>query len=260
MIGQVAVGRLGASSQVAGCLTSGTRVDARRVRQSPTKSIGNLGKWDDGLMNVRAMPGRARVVLSAVVLTAALTGLAACGNGGPADPSAPVTLRLGHFPNLTHASADRRRREGHLRRASSARTSSWRPSTFNAGPAAIEALFAGASTPRTSAPTRPSTRGRNPRARPSRSSRAPPPAASPSSSSRTSRSRRTSRARRSPPRSSATPRTWRCATGSRRRAYATTKEGGGDVKIMPQDNAVTVDDFRPARSTAPGCRSRPRPG
>ena len=33
-------------------------------------------------MNVRTMPGRARAVLSVVVLAAALTGLAACGSGG----------------------------------------------------------------------------------------------------------------------------------------------------------------------------------
>ncbi len=31
------------------------------------------------------------------------------------------------------------------------------------------------------------------------------------------------------------------------KGYATTTEGGGDVKIKPQDNAVTVDDFRAGR-------------
>ena len=37
------------------------------------------------------------------------------------------------------------------------------------------------------------------------------------------------------------------------------RSGGGDVSIMPQDNADTLDAFKPGRSTAPGCPSRGRP-
>ena len=41
--------------------------------------------------------------MGAVAMTVALTGLAACGS--PEASSGPVPLRLGYFPNLTHATA-----------------------------------------------------------------------------------------------------------------------------------------------------------
>ena len=51
---------------------------------------------------------RRAVGLAATVLAlAGLTGLAACGDdsGGAGAPGDPVPLRLGYFPNLTHATA-----------------------------------------------------------------------------------------------------------------------------------------------------------
>ena len=67
----------------------------------------------------------------------------------------------------------------------------------------------------------------------------------------------TSRARRSPPRSSATPRTSRCAHWLKEKGLKTDQQGGGDVSVLPQDNATDAAGVRPAaRSTAPGCPSR----
>ena len=61
----------------------------------------------------------------------------------PARGDAPVTIRAAHFPNITHSQAVVGRARGWFERAlgSGARVE-WR--TVNAGPAVIEALFAGA--------------------------------------------------------------------------------------------------------------------
>ena len=54
----------------------------------------------------------------------------------------PLKIRVGHFPNVTHASALIGRATGHFEKAFGENTQiDWK--TFNAGPEAIEALFAG---------------------------------------------------------------------------------------------------------------------
>ena len=73
-----------------------------------------------------------------------MTVAAACGGGDDA-PSAgggarPVTVRLGYFPNLTHATALVGVENGVFARALG--TDRLELSTFGAGPAAVEALFA----------------------------------------------------------------------------------------------------------------------
>jgi NitT/TauT family transport system substrate-binding protein len=77
---------------------------------------------------------------TAVLAVAALA--AACG-GASADDKAgtPPTLRLGYFPNLTHASAVYGVASGTYARELGATT--LKTQTFNAGPAEVEALFAG---------------------------------------------------------------------------------------------------------------------
>jgi NitT/TauT family transport system substrate-binding protein len=79
-----------------------------------------------------------------VPLIAALAVLAAaCGSASGSSGGGPVTLRLGYFPNITHATALVGVDEGifaaKLRSGVTLETT-----TFNAGPAAVEALFAGA--------------------------------------------------------------------------------------------------------------------
>jgi len=66
--------------------------------------------------------------------------LAACG-GGAGPKGARVTLRIGHFPNVTHAQALLARSSGELERTVGAPVQ-W--TLFNAGPSAVEALFASA--------------------------------------------------------------------------------------------------------------------
>ncbi len=72
----------------------------------------------------------------------AMSVAAACGGGDDAPsagPAEPVTVRLGYFPNLTHATALVGVENGTFARALGADT--LKVSTFNAGPAAVEALF-----------------------------------------------------------------------------------------------------------------------
>lgn len=77
-------------------------------------------------------------MLGAVALSAA-----ACGTGSATTPDGRALLRLGYFPNLTHGSAilgvERGIYAEHLGADVALRTS-----RFNAGPEAVEALFASA--------------------------------------------------------------------------------------------------------------------
>ena len=67
--------------------------------------------------------------------------LAACGGGGEAADG-PVTVRLGYFPNVTHATALVGVEQGIFEKALGPDKLDLH--TFNAGPAAVEALFSGA--------------------------------------------------------------------------------------------------------------------
>jgi NitT/TauT family transport system substrate-binding protein len=81
--------------------------------------------------------------VAAVALAAA-----ACGGGGsqaeshPPGTEAPTTVRLGYFPNVTHATALVGVESGIFKAALGA--NELEVKTFNAGPAAVEALFSGA--------------------------------------------------------------------------------------------------------------------
>ena len=76
-------------------------------------------------------------MLVGALVAAGLSGLAACGS---ANPGGPVTLRLGYFPNLTHATAIVGVEKGFF--AQELGTTKLATTQFNAGPAAVEALFA----------------------------------------------------------------------------------------------------------------------
>jgi NitT/TauT family transport system substrate-binding protein len=82
---------------------------------------------------------RVALALSAVVAT---LGLTACGGDSQAADAQPAEVHLGYFPNLTHATAIVADTEGFFRRHLGA--TKLKVSTFNAGPAAIEALKSGA--------------------------------------------------------------------------------------------------------------------
>ena len=67
---------------------------------------------------------------------------AATGASEPTETAEPVTLRLGYFPNITHAQPQVALARGTFAETLSANVT-LKTKTFNAGPAVIEALFAG---------------------------------------------------------------------------------------------------------------------
>jgi sulfonate transport system substrate-binding protein len=81
------------------------------------------------------------------VLATAVAGLlfAACGANAsqPSASTGPVTLRLGYFPNVTHATAIVGIANGTFAQALGSNVT-LEPHTFNAGPEATEALFSNA--------------------------------------------------------------------------------------------------------------------
>jgi NitT/TauT family transport system substrate-binding protein len=86
-------------------------------------------------------------ILKTTALLAVAALAAACGGGASADDDTPgatsraAELRLGYFPNITHASAVYGVASGvYQEELGSTKLST---QTFNAGPAAVEALFAG---------------------------------------------------------------------------------------------------------------------
>jgi NitT/TauT family transport system substrate-binding protein len=82
-----------------------------------------------------------RFLKTAAVLSVAALA-AACGGGSDsADAAKPTTLHLGYFPNLTHASAVYGVASGTFARELG--DTKLETQTFNAGPAEVEALFAG---------------------------------------------------------------------------------------------------------------------
>ena len=86
-------------------------------------------------------PPVARVALALGALVATL-GLTACGGDSQAAGAHLAEVHLGYFPNLTHATAIVADKEGFFGKHLG--TTKLTVSTFNAGPAAIEALKSGA--------------------------------------------------------------------------------------------------------------------
>jgi NitT/TauT family transport system substrate-binding protein len=98
------------------------------------------------------MRRRSSSPLAVLVLAVALVA-SACGSSGgssgssgtagaPSTEAAPTTVRLGYFPNITHATAIVGVEKGIFQQALGADT--LKTTTFNAGPAATQALLAGA--------------------------------------------------------------------------------------------------------------------
>jgi len=84
----------------------------------------------------------ARVALAVGAVVATL-GMSACGGDSPAATgAAPAQVRLGYFPNVTHATAIVAEKEGFF--GKHLRATKLKVSRFNAGPAAMEALKSGA--------------------------------------------------------------------------------------------------------------------
>jgi NitT/TauT family transport system substrate-binding protein len=96
---------------------------------------------------MKKLLGTPALLVAAIALTATL---AACGSSKKSGASAsattvsgPVTLNLGYFPNVTHATAIAGVEKGIFAKDLGTNVT-LKTATFNAGPAAVEALFSGA--------------------------------------------------------------------------------------------------------------------
>ena len=90
----------------------------------------------------RMRPVRRSALTTLALAAVAATGLVACG-GSDDTAGGPVTLRLGYFPNLTHATPIVGIERGIFAKTLGSGVK-LETKTFNAGPAAVEALFSGA--------------------------------------------------------------------------------------------------------------------
>ena len=121
-----------------GSMPEGTIVSASRLRFARVKPVALLGGAVAALLLVTACGSSSTA--SETTAQAAASGSAA-GSAAPAGTAAD-TLRLGYFPNVTHAAAVLGVANGTFQEALG--DTKLETSTFNAGPAAIEALLSGA--------------------------------------------------------------------------------------------------------------------
>ncbi|MBM0238538.1 ABC transporter substrate-binding protein [Micromonospora sp. ATA32] len=194
---------------------------------------------------MRRLPLRRVVSLAtlAVVGAAALGTTAACGGDDSAGGgSGPVTLRLGYFPNITHAPAVVGVEKGIFaeKLGDSAKLET---KTFNAGPAAIEAIFSGALDatyigPNPTVNAFSKSKGEAVRVISGAASGGVALVVKPEITS----------VEQLRGKKIATPQLGNTQDVALRywlkeKGLKTTKEGGGDVKIVPQENAQTVETF-----------------
>jgi NitT/TauT family transport system substrate-binding protein len=200
-------------------------------------------------MRNRSAPRRAGMVMTAAALAVALTGLAGCGGGGSTSAGSstePVTLRLGHFPNLTHATAIVGIAKG-IFKANLRSNVTFETKQYNAGPAAVAALFAGAIDatfigPNPSINAFSQSKGEAVRIVAGAASGGVFFVVKPGITKPEDLTGKTIATPQLGNTQDVALRFW-----LKQKGYTTTKEGGGDVKIKPQDNAVTVDDFKAGR-------------
>ncbi|MFU8871967.1 ABC transporter substrate-binding protein [Micromonospora sp. SL4-19] len=194
---------------------------------------------------MRRLPFRRLVSLAAlaVVGVAALGTTAACGDDSDgAGRSGPVTLRLGYFPNITHAPAVVGVEKGIFAEKLGADVK-LDTKTFNAGPAAIEAIFSGALDatyigPNPTVNAFSKSKGEAVRVVSGAASGGVALVVKPEITS----------VEQLRGKKIATPQLGNTQDVALRywlkeKGLATTKEGGGDVRVIPQENAQTVETF-----------------
>lgn len=182
---------------------------------------------------------RAALVPIVVVVLTAVAGCGGSASGSGGDPK----VRVGYFPNLTHAPAVVGVRKGFFAKelGSSATLST---QTFNAGPAEVEALFSGALDiayigPNPTINAWQKSKGQAVRviagAASAGASLVVKPGITKPSDLRGKKI--------------ATPQLGNTQDVALRywlkqQGFTTTQEGGGDVKVVPQDNSQTLQTFR----------------
>jgi NitT/TauT family transport system substrate-binding protein len=169
-------------------------------------------------------------------------GAVACG-GASAKPEASTTLRLGYFPSITHASAIAGVERGIFARALGPKVT-LQTRTFNAGPEAVEAIFADALDatyigPNPAINAYAKSKGEAVRVIAGATSGGAALVVKPSITNAAAlKGRKLATPQRGNTQDVAL-RTWLAKQGLR-----TTVEGGGDVQIIPQANAQTLESFR----------------
>ncbi|WP_200206647.1 ABC transporter substrate-binding protein [Micromonospora coerulea] len=194
---------------------------------------------------MRRLPFRRLVSLAtlAVVGVAALGSTAACGDDtDAAGKSGPVTLRLGYFPNITHAPAVVGVEKGIFKEKLGSDVT-LETKTFNAGPAAVEAIFSGALDatyigPNPTVNAFSKSKGQAVRVISGAASGGVALVVKPEITT----------VEQLRGKKIATPQLGNTQDVALRywlkeKGLKTTKEGGGDVKIVPQENAQTVETF-----------------
>jgi len=183
-----------------------------------------------------------RIVMGAVLAAASMTGLPACGSTDKGG-SGTVPLRLGYFPNLTHATAIVGVEKGiFAQELGSAAT--LEAKQFNAGPAAVEALFSGAIDatfvgPNPAINAWAQSKGKAVKIVAGAASGGVFLVTKPEITTVDQLRGRTIATPQLGNTQDVALRYW-----LKQKGITTTKEGGGDVHVKPQDNAVTVDAFK----------------
>ena len=188
---------------------------------------------------------KARSAIMAMVTLAGAGVLAACGGAGDSSTSRSgdgTTVTLGYFPNITHATALVGVRKGlfskHLGSGVKLRTA-----TFNAGPAAVEAIFSGAVDasyvgPNPSINAWAKSHGKAIKIIAGAASGGAALIVKPSIKSVNDLRGKKIATPQLGNTQDVALRSW-----LKQRGFDTTKEGGGEVNILPQDNAQTVQTF-----------------
>jgi NitT/TauT family transport system substrate-binding protein len=184
-----------------------------------------------------------RTLAAAALLATAALGAAGCGNANSSGSgSGPVTLRLGYFPNITHATALVGLENGIFaeKLGSDVRLDE---KTFNAGPAAVEALFSGAIDaayigPNPTVNAFSKSDGAAVRVISGAASGGVALVVKPAVTSVADLKGKKIATPQLGNTQDVALRYWLKEHG-----YTTTKEGGGDVTVVPQDNAQTVETF-----------------
>jgi NitT/TauT family transport system substrate-binding protein len=178
------------------------------------------------------------VTAAAVLITA---GLTACG-GGEKAAAGPVTLRLGYFPNLTHATPIVGVEKGIFAREFGDKVK-LETKQFNAGPAAVEALFSGAVDaiyvgPNPTVNAFAKSKGKAVRVVAGAASGGAALVVKPAINGPADLKGKKIASPQLGNTQDVALRYW-----LKQKGFTTTKEGGGDVQILPQDNSTAVDAF-----------------
>lgn len=185
---------------------------------------------------------RDAITRTAVLLVLGLA-VVACSSGGAATIGGKVELRLGYFPNLTHATAIVGVDRGIFQKDLGSNVV-LKPSTFTAGPEEVTALFANALDAAYMGPNPAinayiKSKGEAVRIISGATSGGAFLVVKPSIRSAADLRGKTIAAPQLGNTQDVALRTWLKSKG-----YKTTTAGGGDVKILDQDNATSLDAFK----------------